>query len=230
MRRTGTLGKQIKQKHPKQWDITGLLRLAWCCVGCKSPRSKGIGNTTHRLAALAVVAAIADRLQMQRAALHFAEFSTGSGRALVISRNYDASPMMASFGRLQGTISKYARYFVKEGDQWRLKSAEDFKACSKKALPRQGDLELLAQTASIHYKSGASWIHRQFCLKPMFLPNARASALYAAVEQSVPGLQLPALLRMAQGMRTPAETRRLAPPALANTRSLSATQLPDHVW
>jgi hypothetical protein len=118
---------------------------------------------------------------------------------LVISRAFDATPWLVAFGSLASTVSPHGRYLAKKDGAWKAVSADEFAAQSRvSGLPERGVLELLAQRLSI----AAVWTtgleeHAEIPVLPVFLQDGRASTMFRAVDEAVPGLGYSALLELA---------------------------------
>ena len=119
-------------------------------------------------------------------------------RSPVLCRLFDASPFKCRYGRLQNRVMKYARYpILREDKTWTTATYDAMVAAyPRKALPRSGILELLAQGFTCHYSmpNGEMRGFRSF-IRPLLMQNGSGSVIYRAVERGVPQFNL-------EGLRT----------------------------
>ena len=110
--------------HPYQWRFGPMLRLGFSAIGRSAIIRKGLDGTTHVLPAITVTASIADLLQT-RSVDDFIHGKKTEYIALVVTRAHDATPMEVSFGSLQGKIAPFARYYMLEDGQWKIKTYDE---------------------------------------------------------------------------------------------------------
>ena len=119
-------------------------------------------------------------------------------RSPVLCRLFDASPFKCRYGRLQNRVMKYARYpILREDKTWTTATYGAMVAAyPRKALPRSGILELLAQGFTCHYSmpNGEMRGFRSF-VRPLLMQNGSGSVICRAVERGVPQCNL-------EGLRT----------------------------
>ena len=120
-------------------------------------------------------------------------FGSGSIDAVVIQAGWDATPQKCAFGSLTSAISPHARYLVKEEFKdgtgrvrWRAVPIDEYIALGRRALPKHGTVELLAQNLTVHtLRSHGS--HRcvdtqQIVVAPKVVQSSGASSVWAALE------------------------------------------------
>ena len=196
-----------KWQHSNAWGFEDACRFAFRSMRAYSLRRSGtsannVGHSTRGLDVMSAVSGmhfLAQKIKLDK----FLDTSDGLGSMLVTS-GWDATPVICAFGQLTSRISPHARYLVKKEDDrgrafWATLPAEEFISSGRRALPRSGVVELLAQHACLHWVNADRTVSRQQVLvPPRIIQSSGASSLWAATERS--GLDVERLNQLAQRM------------------------------
>ena len=182
--------EKTAKPHPNQWNIGGMMRVAFEALG-KAIVKHGrvaIGQTQHAMAAMSVTASIYRHVQSEGVRGFWGEATTTTSRirSVLVNVHYDATPVVVTFGSLQPALWQHARYLHRDGDRWRLLAYDKYQALSKRAAPKFGVVELLAQTRDLHYIDSGSHKHLEIKILPCILQRSNASTIFEAVESAVP--------------------------------------------
>jgi hypothetical protein len=113
---------------------------------------QGVGQTRRTLDAListAVGASAAHQGALQRLLSELPDLTDH----LVITKHYDATPLMLRFGRLQHLLCPHARYTVQDASRkWKLIRFDEFRQLHPQASPAKGVLEFFIQEISLHWE------------------------------------------------------------------------------
>ena len=185
--------------HPNQWDARATVVVACRALGIggKSRRA-GIAGTTHGLAALSSVAAIALAGIRRRVAAYVAAVARPAApcAGVVISVGYDASPHRVRFGAQQAKLAPLARCLLKQGDRWRAVAYAEFMSSrSSKCCARFGVLEVMALKCSVHmsldpFSLVAKKLSLNLICLPMIVQAANASCIFGCIQQALPELTI----------------------------------------
>ena len=136
--------KSLKGPRGNQWRAEGLQWHAYGTLGsgsgARGEAEVALGKT-HRSAELAAVVAQASlkcqATELQKQCLSF--HKKDSFIAMVVNRNYDATPIRVKFGGLQDKIAPFARYFAQDANQrWKSVPLDDYMAARRGPKPRFG--------------------------------------------------------------------------------------------
>lgn len=192
--------------QPLQWNIEGVLKLAWKEVGPHAPRRKGPGGANETRRPLDALCSVAQAVCVRmRASLSTWLTELRAGGSLHINRFYDATPFRVHFGGLQEDLMQHARYLVPDNDSrsgFRAVAWDEFCKAYPRSKPFRGVVEVMAQNGSVHTSSpsGISDSRRVF-MHPQILCHADASTTHSAVEAAIPELSLEGINAVAARLR-----------------------------
>ena len=198
---------QKPRPHPNQWGLGYMMRMAIASIGQSKVPRQGISGSTHAMTQISVTASIGEFCQ-QDAIDKWFHRHVPLYDSLVLQRGFDATPIEVSFGSLSGALRPYARYFVLERGEWKLKSYEEMQI-NKRGSLTYGRIELLAQTVEICWSEKTErkheWQHVQHQRKTMSLPTilqrCSASCIDSAVNKSIRPLSTEMLIRLARNVK-----------------------------
>ena len=111
-------------------------------------------------------------------------------QSIVLVNGWDLTPTRVHFGALTEAITPHARYLIKEVDargrvQWKAVKREIFQAECRRALPRSGVVELMAQEVMLHAISREStYMAQREILAPVIVQSGSSSSMGSALEKN----------------------------------------------
>ena len=199
--------------HGNLWSMKGILREAFCAL--HRTCTTHVRHSHREIDAMAVVSMAHGLAVNKFVSSELAGIHAGVARRLWlrVHRAFDETPIVMSFGKLYDLLAPVARYWTTmEGAD---KSIEvrclTFEEYKQHKLGRQkaraGVLEVMAQTCHLSIATSVPSCAGAFVqierpwlrLPPRIVESNDASTLFAAMETSVPGLQLSKLGELLMG-------------------------------
>lgn len=197
-----------RRAHANQWDVPHMLREGFRGVGIRQPGhgsdfagDVGAAHGGMPLTALLTTSAILGEALKTAIGSFMDDVGAGKYQGVYIAIHYDSTPMFTQFGMLSDAVQPMARYlhFDPERDRWVALPVERFRTAStRRSLPRQGILEVLAYRAEIHVATEHGSLSRRVLAPPCVIPNQRATGVMSGVNASSVHLSLPALTSLAE--------------------------------
>lgn len=208
-------GARVKWQHPNAWTLPGTLALAFSCLGAGAGDKSGLRRTKRELDAIACVS-LAFRDAMGQYMQTFALQASHSGQKpawVILERNFDATPVVCSFGMLRPLLAPVARFWWRDATRpatsaaadanpWILLSYDEYKRRCGGREPNAGTLELLGQSCRVTWYSSDAGapIKQDVPMAPVFIMNGTASNIMSALEDTLPHLSLRKLKELSDGV------------------------------
>lgn len=198
-----TAGEDQECRDPNMWSHSGLLRTGWKEVGNKAPHfssggATGVNETRRSLDALGSLAAAV--LIASEKSLEAWIAKRPNGSVLHVSRIHDPTPLILSFGALEGELQPHARFLVPDADRPGQCKAVPWDAYSKmypRRQPSKGILDCFAQAAELCAPFQDGLDRYEHVMPPCVLLVGNASTVFDAVGQGCPHITVPKLNALA---------------------------------
>ena len=188
--RAADLGALSRRRHKNKWSFVHSIKLAYKSVGARASSGKPgeLGATRRGCETLAAHSSLAVLAQTRgyRQAL-----CQQPPEVIVIDRSLDATPLLVSFGQLEGAVAGHARYLVppkEPGQRWTLVTLEELQRIRPRSRPKFGVLDVVAQDCQIRWAHASGRRADNLFVPPCFVASTGSSNLWAAHELALPEL------------------------------------------